>query len=95
LSARLLTKVQLLQLMRLVSNPKRHQLTQQELEKAIEDFCAGCPDPMDAASLIAESEERMSDEEVVDRALRMAYVPIASVPISIVHADHPARFGFN
>jgi hypothetical protein len=74
-----------------ISDPKRHALTQKELEQAVEDFCAGCPDPIQAYSLIAENPDSMTDEEIVDRALGMAYLPISSVPASIVSASHPVR----
>jgi len=86
-----LSRARLLEMMNLISNPKRHALTQEAWEKAIEDFCAGCPDPIQAASLIAENPDPMMDEEIVDRALSMAYVHISFVPKSIVAAHHPAR----
>ena len=77
--------------MDLISNPKRHSLTQEELARAIEDFCAGCPDPVQAYSLLAENPEPMTDEQIVDRVLSMAFVRMPSVPASIVPADHQAR----
>jgi len=91
LSKRLLSKMRLLEIMDRISNPKRHGLTQEGWEQAIEDFCAGCPDPVQAASLIAENPDPMTDEEIVDRALGMACLQMSSVPTSIVPANHPAR----
>lgn len=91
MSRRLLSRVRLLEIMSLISNPKRHALTQEGLEQAVENFCAGCPDPIQAYSLIAENPDPMTDEEIVDRALNMAPLPMSSVPTSIVSANHPAR----
>jgi hypothetical protein len=88
---RLLDKTHLLEIMKFISNPKRYALTQKELEQAIENYCAGCPDPIQAYWLIAENPDPMTDEEIVDRALGMAYIHISFVPRSIVHANHPAR----
>jgi hypothetical protein len=91
MSRRLATRVQLLDILNLISNPKRHALTAKELEQAVEDFCAACPDPIRAYSLIAENPDSLTDEEIVDLALSMAYLPISSVPTSIVSASHSAR----
>ena len=91
MSRNLLNKASLLELMTLISNPKLHSLTQEGLELAIENFCAGCPDPVQAYSLIAENPAPMADEEIVDRALRMTNLPISAVPTSIVSANHPSR----
>ena len=77
--------------MDLISNPKRHGLTEEELDRAIENFCAGCPDPVQACLLIVENPDPMTDEEIVDRALGMTYVHISFVPKTIVSANHPAR----
>jgi hypothetical protein len=90
-SNRLLSKANLLELMDRISNARQHALTQKELEQAIENFCAGCPDPIQAYSLIAENPDPMTDEEIVDRALSMASLSMSSVPTSIVSASHSAR----
>jgi len=95
MSTRLLTRVRLLDIMNRISNPKRYGLTQEELEQAVEDFCSGCPDPIQAYSLIAENPDSMTDEEIVDLALSMAYLPISSVPTSIVPASHSGRAVIN
>jgi len=92
---RLLSKARLLEEMDRISNPKRYALTQKGLEQAVEDFCAGCPDPIQAYSLIADNPDPMTDEEIVDRALGMAYLPMSSVPTSIVSPSHPARMIVN
>lgn len=91
MSNRLLSKANLLELMDRISNARQHALTQKELEQAIENFCAGCPDPIQAYSLIAENPDPMTDEEIVDRALSMASLSMSSVPTSIVSASHSAR----
>lgn len=91
MSRRLLSKIDLLEIMDRISNPKRHALTEERLDQEIENFCAGCPDPVQAYSLIAENPDPMTDEEIVDRALSMVYLPISSTPTSIVSASHPAR----
>lgn len=91
MAGRLLSVPELLELMSMISHPKQHGLTQEGLEQKVTDFCAGCPDPLQAYRLIAESEETLSDEEVVRRAAKMAVQPIGNVPTSIVPASHPAR----
>jgi hypothetical protein len=91
MSRRLSTRLHLLDIMNRISNPKRYALTAKELEQAVEEFCAGCPDPIQAYSLIAENPDSMTDEEIVDLALSMAYLPISSVPTSIVPASHSVR----
>jgi hypothetical protein len=91
LSKRLLSRAQLLEIMNLISNPKRHALTEEGLDQAIENFCAGCPDPVQADSLITENPDPMTDEEIVDRALSMTCRQMSSVPTTIVSANHPAR----
>jgi hypothetical protein len=89
--ARLLPKDKLLGILDKVSNPRVHGLTQESLEQCVVDFCAGCPDPVQAYWLFTECTEPMSDEELVDRALSVPLVGISEVPLAIVPADHPAR----
>lgn len=91
MSGRLLAEEQLLKLLDKISNPKRYGLTQKALDQSLIDFCAGCPDPVKARWLVVENPEPMSDEEIVDRALRMPHVQVAEVPTSVVPAGHPAR----
>lgn len=91
MSRNLLSRSRLLEIMNLISNPKRYSLTQEGLERAVEDFCAGCPDPIQAYSLIVENPDPMTDEELVDRAMNMESLQMSVVPTSIVPANHPSR----
>lgn len=91
MAKRLLEKKKLLEIMRRISNPRNYNLTQDELERDIEDLCAGCPNPVLVYSLIAESQELLSDDEIISRALEMAYVSIEDVPFSIIPAGHYSR----
>jgi hypothetical protein len=84
-------KTELLAKLKVISQPKAHGLTQETLEKALVDFCAGCPDPVRARWLVVECLEPMSDEDLIDRALRSPTRPMSSVPTSIIPAEHPAR----
>jgi hypothetical protein len=88
---RILGRTELLKLLEVIGSPKKHGLTQQMLEEAVTDFCAGSPDPVKAYSLFTECLDPMKDEEFVDRALNMPYCPMSTVPLSIVPANHPAR----
>lgn len=86
-----LAKEELLKILKIMSQPKKHGLTQKALDQTLIDFCAGCPDPVQARWLIVECLDPMTDDELVDRALSMPLRPMADVPTSIVPADHPAR----
>lgn len=88
---RMLSKAILLEKLEMISNPKKHNLTQQSLEQTLIDFCAGCPDPIKARWLVAECLEPMTDDNLVERALNMPIRPMSEVPTSIVPANHPAR----
>jgi hypothetical protein len=81
LSGRLLSKARLLSAMNLISNPRGQSLTQEELDRAVEDFCAGCPDPVQAYSLLAENPKPMTDEQIVDRVLSMDFINVISARI--------------
>lgn len=81
----------LLEILKVMSQPKKYGLTQDALDQALINFCATCPDPVLARWLIVECLDPMTDEELVDRALAMAPRPMADVPTSIVPADHPSR----
>ena len=85
------SKTELLGKLKAISQPKAHGLTQETLEKTLIDFCAGCPDPVQARWLIVECLEQMSDDELIDRALNMPTVAMSSVPVSIIPSNHPAR----
>lgn len=86
-----MSRAQLMQIMDRISHPKRYSLKQKELEQAIEDFCAGCPDPVQAYALIAENPDPMTDEALVDRAMSMVCREMSAVPTSIVPASHVSR----
>jgi hypothetical protein len=88
---RILSKTELLEKLKAISQPKAHGLTQETLEKTLIDFCAGCPDPVRARWLVVECLEPMSDEELVDRALNTPTLPMSDVPASIIPTNHPAR----
>ena len=66
-------------------------LTQKEVDDALIDFIAECPDPVKARWLIVECLDPMTDEELVDRALSMPVRPMSDVPTSIIPTNHPAR----
>jgi hypothetical protein len=86
-----LSKTELLEKLQAISQPKAHGLTQETLEKTLIDFCAGCPDPIQARWLVVECLEPMSDEELVDRALTTSTRPMTDVPLSVIPSNHPAR----
>lgn len=88
---RKLRKTELLGKLRAISQPKAHALTQETVEKTLIDFCAGCPDPIEARWLVVECLEPMSDEELVGRALNAPMRPMTDVPLSVIPASHPAR----
>ena len=88
---RKLSKTELLGKLKAISQPKAHGLTQETLEKTLIDFCAGCPDPVQARWLVVECLEPMSDEELVDRAWQAPKRSMADVPVSIIPVDHPVR----
>jgi hypothetical protein len=81
----------LLEMLRVMSQPKKHGLTQGSLDQMLVDFCAKCPDPVRARWLVVECLDPMTDEELVNRILEMPILPMANVPTSIVPAEHPAR----
>lgn len=74
-----------------MGEPKKHGLTQEALDQALINFCAGCPDPVQARWLVVECLDPMTDDELVDRALSMSPRPITDIPTSVIPADHPAR----
>lgn len=87
----LLREQELRELLSAISHPKEHRLTQQALEQAVTDFCAGCPDPLQAYRVLFEAVEELSDEDVMDRVLSAPVRAMKEVPTSIVPANHPAR----
>ena len=82
---------ELLKALQVLSHPKAHGLTQENLDKALINFCADCPDPIQARWLVVECLEPMSDEELIDRILSAPSRPISDVPDTIIPSDHPAR----
>lgn len=88
---RILSRETLLGMLEIMSQPKKHGLTQQRLDQTLIDFCAGCPDPIKARWLIVECLDPMTDDELVTRALDMPVRQMSEVPTSIVPADHSAR----
>jgi hypothetical protein len=66
-------------------------LPQKEVDDALIDFIAECPDPVKARWLIVECLDPMTDEELVDRVLSMPVRPMSDVSTSIIPANHPAR----
>jgi hypothetical protein len=87
----LLAKEELVELLSVISQPKQHGLTQEALEQAVTNFCAGCPDPVQAYRVLFESNDELSDQEVIDRVLGASVQPMTEVPNSIVPANHSAR----
>jgi len=90
-----LSRVQLSKLLNALLYPKKHELTQLELDHVLIDFCAGCPDPVEARWLVVECLNPMTDDELLDRALGMAWRSMDDVPTSIVPAEHRARAASN
>lgn len=91
MNARALDRAELLNLLGTLMNPKASGLTQNEVDGVLIDFCAGCPDPIEARWLIVECLEPLTDEELVDRALCAPHRPMSEVPTKIIPAAHPAR----
>jgi hypothetical protein len=87
----LLQKEELLERLSIISHPKNHRLSQEALEQMVTDFCAGCPDPLQAYRVLFESTEALSDEEVVFRVLAAPVRAMTDVPDVIVPANHPTR----
>lgn len=84
-------KEDLLELLKVMSQPKKHGLTRDALDQALISFCAKCPDPVRARWLVVECLDPMTDEELVDRALDMPLRSMTDVPSSTIPANHPAR----
>lgn len=82
---------ELLGLLQQMSQPRKHGLSQEQLEQTLIDFCAGCPDPSNARWLVVECLDPLTDDELVDRALSMPSRAFSEIPIAIVPASHPAR----
>nr|WP_199039018.1 hypothetical protein [Dyella sp. ASV24] len=89
--SRIASKENLLVMLDVLMQPKKHGLNQQAADRALIDFCASCPDPVLARWLVAECLDPMTDEELVSRALAMPIRPLADVPTTIVPAEHPVR----
>jgi hypothetical protein len=84
-------KEDLIKALHVISHPRAYGLTQEELENAVTEFCARCPDPVHAYWLFAECPDQMSDEVFVERALTVPRRPMSEVPTSIIPANHSRR----
>lgn len=67
-----LNKQQLLELLDSIAPPKADLLSDQEFDGVVATFCAGCPDPALAQWLLFECLDPLTDEELVERALKAA-----------------------
>ena len=87
-----LPRERLLYLLDKLMHPRANGLTtEQRYEEALNEFCAGCPDPVKARWLIVECLEPMTDEEMADRVLGMPFRSVADVPTSEFPSWHPLR----
>jgi hypothetical protein len=86
-----LSKVQLLELLDKIMQPKVYGLSEKEGDDVLLAFCAGCPDPVKARWLIVECLDPMTDEELVDRALAMPLRHMVDVPLSELPDGHALR----
>lgn len=89
--SRMSSREDLLEMLKVMSQPKKYGLTQGNLDQMLINFCAKCPDPVRARWLVVECPDPMTDDELVDRILDMPILSMADVPTSIVPAEHPAR----
>ncbi len=67
-----LNKQQLLELLDSITPSKADLLSDAEFDGAVSAFCAGCPDPAHAQWLLFDCLDPLTDEELVDRALKAA-----------------------
>jgi hypothetical protein len=65
-----LNKEQLLELLDTIAPPRADALSDAEFDGVVATFCAGCPDPVHAQWLLFECLDPLTDEELVERALR-------------------------
>ena len=86
-----LNKHQLLQLLDKIMQPKLYRLSEAEGDAVLLDFCAGCPDPVQARWLLVECLDPLPDEELVNRALAMPLRKIKDIPSSELPNSHPLR----
>ncbi|MGB9110213.1 MAG: hypothetical protein WCC39_16125 [Telluria sp.] len=80
-----LDKEQLLRLLDRLAPSALSPLSDAAFEETINAFCAGCPDPVRARSLLLDCLDPLTDAELVERALAMpapqtAAKPARSVP---------------
>jgi hypothetical protein len=85
-----LDKRQLLALLDKIMHPTVDG-TEDEDVHALNEFCAGCPDPVGARWLLVECIEPMTDEEVVARALAMPFRCMADISFSELPKGHALR----
>ena len=86
-----LDREQLLLLLDKIMQPQTYGLTEKDSDKALLEFCAGCPDPVKARRLIVECLDPMTDEELVDLALDMPLRRMHDVPFSELPDGHALR----
>jgi hypothetical protein len=84
-----LDKGQLLQLLDKIMQPKSYGLSEAQSDIVVLEFCAGCPDPVQARWLLVECLDPLSDEELVARALAMPLRKIGDIPSSEFPNNHP------
>jgi hypothetical protein len=75
-----LNKAQLLRLLNDIAPSAPGGLSAAAFEVTLAAFCAGCPDPVRARSLLLDCIDPLTDEELVDRALAMPAAKTAAVP---------------
>lgn len=83
-----LNRAQLLDLMDIVGNAERTDVTGEQITRALLLFCANCPDPAGAMRLVVSDLTPRTNEELVDFALAM---PARDVRDSKLLPSHPLR----
>lgn len=86
-----LDRYQLLQLLDKIMQPKSYRLSESDSDAVLLEFCAGCPDPVQARWLLVECLDPLSDEELVDRALAMPPRRMKDILLSEFPEKHPLR----
>lgn len=86
-----LNKHKLLQLLDKIMQPKLYGLSEAEGDAVLLDFCAACPDPVQARWLLVECLDPLTDEELVNRALAMPLRKMKDIPSFELPNSHPLR----
>lgn len=74
-----------------VFEPANKGLTSAQIDEQLLLFCANCPDPVSAMSLVMEAPETSTTEQVLDEALTMPPRSLNTWSESEVPIDHPLR----